>query len=159
MTPLKPITIPRLELTAAVCSVKISQQLRRELEYHIDRVYFWTDGKVVRRHISNETQSRRFHVFVANRVQEIQENTAIDQWKHIESKENTADEASRGMKARELLESRWITGPAFLWEKETPWLTSNGDDHKLQQNDPEVKKSVAMAAKQQNEQLPFVCVI
>ena len=83
-------------------------------------------------------------MFDANRVQEIQENTAIDQWKHIESKQNLADEASQGKKARELLESRWITGPAFLWEKETLWLTSNGDDHKLQQDDPEVK-SIAMA--------------
>ena len=31
VAPLKPVTIPRLELTAAVCSVRISQQLRREL--------------------------------------------------------------------------------------------------------------------------------
>ena len=82
VTPLKTITIPRLELTAAVCSVKVSQQLPWELEYHIDREHFWTDSKVVLGYISNE--SRRFHVFVANRVKEIQENTAIDQWKHIE---------------------------------------------------------------------------
>lgn len=63
----------------------------------------------------------------ANRVQEIQENTTIDEWKHIESKQSPADEASQGMKVR---------------EKETLWLTSN---HKLQQDDPEVKKSIAMA--------------
>lgn len=36
VAPLKPVTIPRLELTAAMCSVRISQQLCRELEYHID---------------------------------------------------------------------------------------------------------------------------
>lgn len=45
-----------------------------------------------------------------------------------------------------MLESRWITGPGFFWEKETPWLTSKGDYHKLQQDDPEVKKSVVMAS-------------
>lgn len=39
VTPLKPKTIPRLKLTAAVCSVKISQQLRWELEFHIDQEY------------------------------------------------------------------------------------------------------------------------
>ena len=93
VAPLKPVTIPRLELTAAVCSVRISQQLRRELEYHIDREYFWTDSNVVLGYIRNE--SRRFHVFVANRVQEIQDSTSIDQWKYIESKENPADEAPR----------------------------------------------------------------
>ena len=57
--------------------------------------------------------------------------------------ENPADEASRGMKAQEMLGSRRITGPAFLWDKENHWPTSNGDDHNLQESDPEVK-SVAM---------------
>ena len=104
VAPLKPVTILRLELTAAVCSVRVSQQLRQELEYHIDQEYFWTDSRVVLGYISNE--SRRFHVFVAKRVQEIQENTSVDQWKYVESKQNPADEASRGMKAQELLDSR-----------------------------------------------------
>ncbi|XP_078382421.1 uncharacterized protein LOC144665122 [Oculina patagonica] len=142
VAPLKPVTIPRLELTAAVCSVRISQQLRQELEYRIDQEYFWTDSRVVLGYISNV--SRRFHVFVANRVQEIQENTSVDQWKYIESKQNPADEASRGMKAQELLDSRWITGPAFLWERENQWLASKEEDYKLQGSDPEVKKSVVM---------------
>ena len=31
VAPLKPVIVPRLQLTAAVCSVRISQQLRREL--------------------------------------------------------------------------------------------------------------------------------
>ena len=124
-----------------VCSVRISQQLRRELECTIDKEYFWTDSRVVLGYIANE--SRRFHVFVANRVQEIQENTSVDQWKYVESKQNPADEASRGLKSQELLNSCWITGPVFLWENENKWLAR--EDHKLQENDPEVKKSVAMA--------------
>ena len=88
---LKSVTIPRLELSGAVCSVRMSQQLQRELEYTIDQEYFWTDSKVVLVYIPNE--SSRFHVFVANRVQEIQENTSVDQGKYFESKHNPADEA------------------------------------------------------------------
>ena len=141
VAPLKPVTIPRLELTAAVCSVRISQQLRRELSYHIDQEYFWTDSKVVLGYISNE--SRRFHVFVANRVQEIQNSTSVEQWNHVESKQNPADEASRGVKSQELLHSRWINGPAF------PWMPINQDHSEgtfdLQNSDPEVKKHVTMA--------------
>ena len=68
VAPLKPVTIPRLELSAAVCSVRISQQLQRELEYTINQEYFWTDSKVVLGYIANK--SWRFHVFVVNRVQE-----------------------------------------------------------------------------------------
>ena len=150
VAPLKPVTIPGLELTAAVCSVRISQQLCQELQHQIDQEYFWTDSQVVLGYIRNE--SRRFHVFIANRVQDIQDNTSTEQWKYIESKLNPADEASRGMKAQELLDSRWITGPAFLWEKENQWPTSNRKDThaslELKQDDPEVKKSVAMATTQ-----------
>ena len=68
VTPLKPVTIPRLELTAALASSKISCMLRKELEYTpLDKV-FWTDSKTVLGYINND--ARRFHVFVGNRVQE-----------------------------------------------------------------------------------------
>ena len=116
VAPLKPITVPRLELTPAVCSVRISQQIQKELEYNVDEVYYWTDSKVVLGYINNE--SRRFHVFVSNRIQEVHDHTNSGQWRYVESKENPADEASRGMKAQELQQSRWILGPAFLWKKE-----------------------------------------
>ena len=46
-TPLKFISIPRLELTAAALSVKISKILREELDVHVDDEIFWTDGQVV----------------------------------------------------------------------------------------------------------------
>ena len=69
VAPLKPVTIPRLELTAALVSVKVSAILQRELEYEEITETFWTDSKVLIGYISND--ARRFHVFVANRVQQI----------------------------------------------------------------------------------------
>ena len=66
VTPLKKITVPRLELTAAVVSVRVSEQLRRELDVAIMKEVFWSDSKVVLGYIANEV--KRFHVFVANRV-------------------------------------------------------------------------------------------
>ena len=158
VAPLKPVTVTRLELTTAVCSVRISQQLRRELSYYIDQEYFWTDSKVVLGYISNE--SRRFHVFVANRVQEIQNSTSVEQWNHIASKQNPADEASRGVKSQELLHSRWINGPVFLWKTEDQWPINQ--DHSegtfdLQNNDPEVKKHVTMATTQIDSEKTSLC--
>ncbi|XP_022085513.1 uncharacterized protein LOC110976501 [Acanthaster planci] len=44
---IKVVTIPRLELTAAVVSVQMSHMLKKELELVIDREYFWTDSQVV----------------------------------------------------------------------------------------------------------------
>ena len=40
VTPLKPVTIPRLELTATLVSVKVSQTLQEELEYdQVDKFF------------------------------------------------------------------------------------------------------------------------
>ena len=74
---LKPVTIPRLELTAALVSVRIGVILRKELGYEQITEVFWTDSKVVIGYISND--ARRFHTFVANRVQKIRDRTSTDQ--------------------------------------------------------------------------------
>ncbi|XP_032230538.1 uncharacterized protein LOC116614060 [Nematostella vectensis] len=144
VAPLRLVTIPRLDLTAAVCSVRVSNQLKKELEHTIDDEGFWTDSRVFLGYIANE--SKRFHVFVANRVQEIQNSTSIKQWNHVKTKQNPADEASRGLKAGELQDSRWLTGPEFLWRPGSEWQDAK-ECLKTEplEGDPEVKKSSAMA--------------
>ena len=112
VTPLKPVTIPRLELQAAVTSVKISQQIRQELSLDDVQEFFWSDSKVVLAYIANE--SRRFHVVVANRVQLIQDSTSVDQRKYVETKLNLADDTSRNLSPNALITLKWSTGPAFL---------------------------------------------
>ena len=66
LAPLKKITIPRLELTAATVSVQLNKILTKELQITIDKVTFWTDSMTVIRYIANE--SNRFHTYVANHV-------------------------------------------------------------------------------------------
>ena len=46
------VSIPRLELTAATLSVKISKMLKNELDIHVDDEIFWTDSKVVLEYIN-----------------------------------------------------------------------------------------------------------
>ena len=115
VAPLKSGTIPRLELSAAVVYARSSKWLEKELAFPNAVEHFWTDSKVVLGYISNP--SRRFHVYVANRIQEIHNRTNSVQWHHVESEENPADAASRGISALQLVqESRWIDGPKFLWD-------------------------------------------
>jgi hypothetical protein len=96
--------------------------------------YFYTDSKVVLCYIANE--SRRFHVFVANRVQQISQ-----QWRHVSTKINPADLASRGLNATEMIDSDlWWKGPDFLRTNET-LTTPAKDDLTLREDDPEVKKT------------------
>lgn len=146
VAPLKPVTVPRLELTAAVVSVKTSASLQLELDYEGVEEVFWTDSKVVLGYIANET--RRFHIFVGNRVQQIQEHSSPDQWHYVDTKSNPADHASRGLTPQELQKSSWITGPAFLWKDTSCWPVYSSSEaketFKLSEDDPEVKKRVTL---------------
>ena len=71
LTPIKAVTIPRLELTAATVSVRLAQMLKKELDDEPDDIKYHTDSTTVLRYIGND--QRRFQVFVANRVQTIRD--------------------------------------------------------------------------------------
>lgn len=136
VAPTKVTTIPRLELTAAVVSVKVSDMLKEELGYSDVEEVFWTDSKVVLGYINNE--ARRFHTFVSNRVQRIHLSTNPQRWRYISTDQIPADHASRGLTVSELLSSNWFIGPKFLWEKEIFPCTEVTLDLPL--GDPEVRK-------------------
>ena len=116
VTPLRVVTIPTLQ--AAVTTQKISNLLRQELEFADIEEYFWTDSKVTLGYIQND--ARRFHVYVANRVQEIRQTTVPDQWFYVPTDANQADRASRGLGVEDLISSNWFTGPDFLWGPDLP---------------------------------------
>ncbi|XP_043220532.1 uncharacterized protein LOC122380948 [Amphibalanus amphitrite] len=140
VAPIKPITVPRLELTAAVLSVRISRFLQEELKLQSVKEVFWTDSMVVLGYIANE--ARRFHVYVANRVQEIRNHTERSQWRHIATDDNPADLASRGVDAEELVGNElWWQGPRALVRGALP---SSEGQYELRDDDPEVKRSVAV---------------
>ena len=94
-------------------------------------------------YIANET--RRFHIFVGNRVQQIQEHSSPDQWHYVDTKSNPADHASRDLNPQGLQKSNWITGPAFLWKEKSCWPVNEAKEiFTLYEDDPEVKKKVAL---------------
>ena len=95
LAPKKFVSIPRLELVAAVLLVKISNMTKKELQLQEFDEYFWTNRRVVFGYIANDM--RAFKTFVANRVHMVQENSNIEQWKYLPSKENLADDASKSM--------------------------------------------------------------
>ncbi|CAI5694728.1 unnamed protein product [Oreochromis niloticus] len=137
VAPTKVTTVPRLELSAAVVAVRISDMLKAELELEDAQEFFWTDSQVVLGYINND--ARRFHVFVANRIQRIKESTQPMQWKFVASDLNPADHASRGLKAKDLITSNWFSGPSFLCQEKLP----HGEVKvgKPDAEDPEVRKA------------------
>ena len=121
-TPMKELSIPRLELQAAVQATRLSKTILRELEEPVKEVHFWSDSMTVLQYVRNKT--RRFNTFVANRLTEIHESTTQDQWHFVPGTLNPADEGSRGMDTQSFTsECRWLTGPSFLWMPEDQWPT------------------------------------
>ena len=64
---LKAMSTPRMELTAAVVSVNVTNMLSKESNYRDIETWYHTDSTVVLGYIYNE--ARRFHTYVGNRVQ------------------------------------------------------------------------------------------
>ena len=136
VTPKKYVTIPRLELVAAVLSVKIAALIRRELDNEWKNETFWADSKVVLGYINNNT--KRFKIFVANRIQQIHEGSNVSQWRYVPSKMYPADDTSRGLDANKNKSfSNWFKGPKFLWHNETSWPAEKTEA--TTDEDPEVK--------------------
>lgn len=112
LAPQPEVTIPRLELCAAVLAVEIADMLAHEIDVEFHSVRFFTDSKVVLGYICNE--SRRFYVYVSNRVQGIRKSSLPEQWNYVPTDTNPADDASRSIPANALMSSMWIKGPDFL---------------------------------------------
>ena len=140
VAPLRQLSIPRLELQAALLAVRLSDTVKRELTINVSETFFWSDSMTVLLYIANE--SRRFHTFVANRVSEIQESSSAAQWRFVPGRLNPADDCTRGMRASEMTsDSRWISGPAFLQEEESHWPRKEFKrDVDVTDEDKEVKK-------------------
>ena len=121
VAPLRHITIPRLELTAAVTATKLAALIERELDWQLDSKTFWTDSSSTLSMIRNE--SSRFKTFVANRLSIIHSVTTPSQWRHVDTKRNPADIASRGVSPNKTPDSvnLWLNGPDFLYSDESHW--------------------------------------
>ena len=81
IAPLKLLTVPHLELSAAVIAVKLAYIVRQETEYVIDRIVFQTDASVVLRYIQNT--SSRYLCFIANRLELIHTISPPQQWRYV----------------------------------------------------------------------------
>jgi len=81
LAPIKTITIPRLELSAAALAVQLDKLIRAELDVKLCRSWFWTDSSIVLSYIKNV--DKRFKTFVANRVAIIHEGSSPTQWRHV----------------------------------------------------------------------------
>ncbi len=134
-------TIPRLELCAAVLAVEIADLIRHEIDLRLDAIRFYCDSKVVLGYIHNET--KRFYVYVHNRVLRIRQSSRPEQWFYVPTELNPADHASRGVAASQLNDLAWLKGPLFL-SKPYTFLQEEQESYELvcPEHDIEVRHDI-----------------
>ena len=116
--PLKELTIPRAELTAALILAKLLKYCSELLD--IDAMAAWTDSSIVLCWLRKSPSS--LNTFVGNRVKQIQKLIPNARWSHVSSASNPADMLSRGMPANALLDANlWWNGPPWLNIPQSEW--------------------------------------
>ena len=145
LTPSRATTIPRLELCAAVLGVELTELVTQELDMDLETATYYSDSKVVLGYITNE--SRRFYVYVSNRVEQIRKSSSSSQWCYVPTHLNPADLATRSVHAEKLDGSPWLNRPQFLHAKQpttdTPMVSLTAE---TPENDPEVRPEVKLKA-------------
>ena len=114
VAPLKRITLPRLELLAAVLGARLLNFAKLALQLPSDVPYTcYTDSMITLSWIQSD--SLRWKTFVANRTQEIQSLTDPSRWRHCVGIDNPADILTRGIDGNTLIQcTRWLNGPDWL---------------------------------------------
>ncbi|XP_075150541.1 uncharacterized protein LOC142224646 [Haematobia irritans] len=123
-SPMKRLSVPRMELQAAVLGVRLMQTIYEEHGLGIDGCTLWSDSMIKSTH-------RRYKQFVANRVNEILSVSTPDNWRWVPTQYNTADEATRIRHKIEMsADTKWFTGPTFLTLDKELWPLNaiNGED-------------------------------
>ena len=119
LAPLKEnrLSIPKLELQAAVTATIIKTKLLEENNFDEERIYFWSDSKTVLKYIYNK--KKHFPVYVMHRLDETRSNSNITDWNYIPTHHNVSDACTRLIDFIDLKHKNdYLDGPRFLQEKE-----------------------------------------
>ncbi len=120
VAPKKQLSVPRLELCAALSGAQLAKTLNSELTLNIRQTVMWSDSTTVLHWIKSE--SCNYKVFVGTRIAEIQDLIGCENWNYVDTDNNPADDITRGKTLIDLYHNcRWNQGPEFLHESPDHW--------------------------------------
>ncbi|XP_065085675.1 uncharacterized protein LOC135707720 [Ochlerotatus camptorhynchus] len=118
--PIKQLSVPRMELQAAVLGARMMNAVESNHSLAIKRRFLWTDSQAVLSWINSD--QRKFKQFVSFRIGEILSLTNADDWRKIPSRFNIADDLTKwGRHFVPDADDEWFCGPKFLHLPEKDW--------------------------------------
>ncbi|XP_017476429.1 PREDICTED: uncharacterized protein LOC108366518 [Rhagoletis zephyria] len=118
VAPLRPLSIPRLELQAALIGARLANMVVNSHKMHFEKRFIWSDSKTVLHWLQGDP--RRYQQYVMFRIAEIQETTIPNEWRWVPTNLNVADIATKPKPCHEVSQ-QWIHGPAFLKQADSEW--------------------------------------
>ena len=142
VAPLKELTIPRLELQAAVIGSRLGKTIQDESRLEFEKIRYLKDSRVALAWIQGQTRS--YKPFVSTRVAQIQNNSEPLDWSHCPTDVNVADDITKGIPVEEI-NIRWLPGPEFLQLPEEQWPTERGTPNMKEVNKERRKVTITCA--------------
>ncbi|KAL0850467.1 hypothetical protein ABMA28_012265 [Loxostege sticticalis] len=115
----KQLTIPRLELNAAVLLSDLTSKVAHILssKTRVHDIHLFSDSQIVLAWL--QTDATKLQTYVANRVRAITEHAHKNcHWHYVNTEDNPSDCLSRGLQPHELeCNNLWWHGPSFLFDR------------------------------------------
>ena len=119
VAPIKQLTLPKLELLAALVATRLAKFVITSFNGHHDGmlVYLWSDSQIVLHWLHSQKKLKQF---ISHCVLEITQAFPATVWNYCPSGDNPADLLTRGISCEVFKHSFWMHGPSWL-TKESKW--------------------------------------
>ena len=116
-SPMKILTVPKLELHVALLAARLSEEIMQAFTRSVEKNFLCTDNKTV---LQFPKSSEKQPIFLHNCVSECSKLKTVNQWYYKATFENPADSTTQRLLADALINISLFRGSGFRRKPDTP---------------------------------------